>query len=163
MNNAIDAIDELVARSKDHKELRAFHQLHREHPEVLDHLVSEVQLLIENGHPAFSFALLVHYSRWKLVMKARALALRTYLLNDHATPFYARAIIVLHPEFNGFAEFRKSIADEVFGTRIEPLQDKRASYARRNWTVRTWTKCSRTKRAAKTEAPAAPSGSRLSP
>jgi hypothetical protein len=132
MTTAIDAIDELVARSKDHKKLRAFHLFHQRHPEVLDFLVTEIQLLVENEHTAFSFASLWHYSRWKLVMKERATPSNRYVMNDHATPFYARAITILYPEFNGLAEFRKSIADEVFGTRIEPLPDGRPrGYARR--------------------------------
>jgi hypothetical protein len=53
-------------------------------------------------------------------------------MNDHAAPFYARAITVLHPEFNGRAEFRTSKADAIFGLRIEPVPEKRPkNYARR--------------------------------
>jgi hypothetical protein len=135
-NDEPDAIDELVARSKDHKKLRAFHRFHREHPEVLDALVTEIDLLIDNGHTAFSFASLWHYFRWKLLMKAapptQGPTGRTFIMNDHATPFYSRAIIVIHPRFNGLAEFRKSVADEVFGTRIEPLPERPSSrYSRR--------------------------------
>jgi hypothetical protein len=56
----------------------------------------------------------------------------TFLMNDHAAPFYARAITILHPEFNGRCEFRTSKADAIFGTRIEPAPDKRPkNYARR--------------------------------
>jgi len=53
-------------------------------------------------------------------------------MNDHAAPFYARAITILHPEFNGRAEFRKSRADVLFGTEVEPIPEKRPkNYARR--------------------------------
>ena len=56
----------------------------------------------------------------------------TFLMNDHALPFYARAITILHPEFNGRAEFRKAEADEIFGTQVEPIPKKRPkNYARR--------------------------------
>lgn len=56
----------------------------------------------------------------------------TFLMNDHAAPFYARAITILHPSFNGRCEFRVSKADGIFGTRIEPIPDKRPkNYARR--------------------------------
>ena len=125
----IDAIDELVARSKDHRELRAFHEFHRRHPEVLDFLVQEIRLRLDR-FDAFSYHSLWQYARWKLEMEKGPGD--TFLMNDHAAPFYARAITVLHPEFNGRAEFRESKADEIFGLRIEPVPDKRPkNYARR--------------------------------
>jgi hypothetical protein len=125
-----DQINELVARSKPHDELRAFHGLHKAHPELLDFLVQEIQLRIEHGFPAFSYHSLWEYARWKLEMELGPGS--TFLMNDHAAPFYARAITILHPEFNGRAEFRKSRVDDVFGLRIEPVPDKRKkSYARR--------------------------------
>ena len=125
-----DAIDELVSRSKDHRELRAFHRFHKRHPEVLDFLVIEIQLRIDHGFSAFSYHSLWQYARWKLEMEKGPGD--TFLMNDHAAPFYARAITILHPEFNGRCEFRKSVADSVFGTRIEPAPDKRPkNYARR--------------------------------
>lgn len=125
----IDAIDELVARSQDHRELRAFHAFHRRHPEVLDFLVQEIRLRLDR-FDAFSYHSLWQYARWKLELEKGPGD--TFLMNDHAAPFYARAITVLHPEFNGRAEFRKSKADDVFGTRIEPVPEKRPkNYARR--------------------------------
>lgn len=118
----IDAIDELVARSKDHRELRAFHEFHRKHPEVLDFLVQEIQRRLER-FTAFSYHSLWQYARWKLEMEKGPCD--TFLMNDHATSFYARAITILHPAFNGRAEFRKAKADEIFGTQIEPAPKKR--------------------------------------
>lgn len=125
----MDAIDELVARSQNHRELRAFHQFHKAHPEVLDFLVQEIRLRLDR-FDAFSYHSLWQYCRWKLEMEKGPGD--TFLMNDHAAPFYARAITVLHPEFNGRAEFRKSKADPIFGLRIEPVPDKRPkNYARR--------------------------------
>jgi hypothetical protein len=127
----MDAIDELVARSKPHHELARFHDFHRAHPEVLEFLVSEIRLRIERGFQAFSYASLWHYCRWKLEMKTGP-STTTFLMNDHATPYYARAITILHPEFNGRAEFRGSTPDKVFGTELEPIPKKRPKgYARR--------------------------------
>ncbi len=126
----IDAIDELVARSKDHRELRPFHEFHNTHPEVLDFLVQEIHLRIRHGFEAFSFHNLWEYCRWKLETEKGPGA--TFLMNDHAVPFYARAIVILHPEFNGRCEFRKSRADGIFGTRIELVSEKRPKhYAKR--------------------------------
>jgi hypothetical protein len=130
MNAVTDPIDELVARSKDHRELRRFHEFHKAHPEVLDFLVAEIRLRIDSGFPAFSYHSLWEYCRWKLEMDKGPGA--TFLMNDHSTPYYARAITILHPEFNGRAEFRQSTPDEVFGTRLEPIPKPRAkNYSRR--------------------------------
>jgi hypothetical protein len=127
---SMDAIDELVSRSKNHAELRAFHQFHKAHPEVLDFLVQEIQLRIDHGFTAFSYHSLWEYARWKLEMQLGPGV--TFLMNDHAAPFYARAITILHPAFNGRAEFRKTTADAVFGTDVEPIPEKRPkNYARR--------------------------------
>lgn len=124
-----DAIDELVARSMNHRELRAFHAFHRQHPEVLDFLVSEIQLRIEHGFPAFSYHSLWQYARWKLEMEKGPGD--TFLMNDHHTSFYSRAITILHPEFNRRVEFRPAEADGIFGTQIEPEPKKRPkNYAR---------------------------------
>lgn len=124
-----DAIDELVARSKNTRELRDFHAFHRQHRNVLDFLVEEIRLRLAR-FGAFSYHSLWQYTRWKLEMEKGPGD--TFLMNDHAAPFYARAITILHPEFNGYAEFRKSKADDVFGVRLETLPKKRPkNYARR--------------------------------
>lgn len=126
----IGAIDELVARSIDHPELRKFHDIHKSHPEVLDFLVAEIRLRIKSGLASFSYHSLWEYARWKLEMDMGPGS--TFLMNDHAAPYYARAITILHPEFNGRAEFRTSTADRVFGTEVEPVPEKRPkNYARR--------------------------------
>lgn len=73
------------------------------------------QRRIDIGYGAFSYGSLWDYARWKLEMDLGPG--ETYLMNDHATPFYARAITILHPRFNGCAKFRRSRADDIFGTR----------------------------------------------
>jgi hypothetical protein len=126
----IDAIDELVARSEDHHELRRFHEFHRAHPEVLGFLVSEIRLRIERGFDAFSYHSLWEYARWKLEMGAGPRD--TFMMNDHAAPYYARAVTILFPEFNGRANFRTAEADEILGVELEPLPfDRPYRYRRR--------------------------------
>jgi hypothetical protein len=126
----IDAIDELVSRSKNCRELRDFHEAHRDHPELLDFLVREIQLRLDAGFTAFSYNSLWEYARWKIDMEKGPE--QTFMMNDHDAPFYGRAITILHPEFNGSVEFREAKADEVFGLRIEPVPEKRPkNYARR--------------------------------
>jgi len=126
----MDAIDELVERSTNCKPLRDFHGAHRQHPEILDFLVEEIQRRLESGFGAFSYRSLWEYCRWKIDIDKGPDD--TFLMNDHSLPFYSRAITILHPEFNGRAEFRKAEADEIFGTKIEPVPEKRPkNYARR--------------------------------
>jgi len=124
----MDAIEQLCARSRQHRELRAFQDFHQTNPHVLDFLVREIKLRIDSGFEAFSFGSLWEYARWKLQVPRRQ---NTFLMNDHLTPFYARAIVILHPEFNGRAECRGSLADEIFGLQLEPLKNRRKGYARR--------------------------------
>ena len=127
----IDAIDELVARSKDHRELRRFHQFHRAHPEVMGFLCEEIQLRIDSGFEAFSHRSLWEYCRWQLEMERGPGD--TFLMNDHAGILYSRAITILHPEFNGRAAFRTALADDIFGTRLEPMAGSRKGFARLQW------------------------------
>jgi len=111
----MDAIDELVARSRDCKEVRRFHEFHRNHPEVLDFLVEEIRLRFKQGFTAFSYRRLWEYAGWKLEMEKGPGD--TFLMSDQCAPFYARAIAILHPEIDGLAEFSKK-ADAVLGTQI---------------------------------------------
>lgn len=126
-----DAIDELVARSKDHPELRKFHRFHKKNPEVFDFLVEEIQLRIDHGFELFSFGSLWNYARWKLELKKGPGD--AFAMNDHLAPFYARAVTVLHPEFNERAEFRRCLADEIFGTAITPAFKLRSRRQRLTW------------------------------
>ncbi|HKH98308.1 MAG TPA: hypothetical protein VJ999_04305 [Candidatus Sulfotelmatobacter sp.] len=119
-------IEELVAHSKDCQELREFHQFHRNHPEVLDFLVEGIEARIRRGFTAYSCGSLWEYARWKLDIEKGPSD--TYKLNDKLEPYYARAIVILHPQYNGMQEFRKAKADEVFRTRIEPAPKKRPKH-----------------------------------
>jgi hypothetical protein len=126
----MDAIDELVARSKDCRELRAFHEFHRAHPEVLDFIVKEIQLLLAMGLSVFSYRSLWEYTRGKLYLEHAPG--QTFLMNDHIGVLFSRAITILHPEFNGHCEFRTAEADDIFETEIESMPKKRPkNYARR--------------------------------
>ena len=111
----MNAIDELVARSKDCEELRQVADFHRAHPEAIDFIVQEIQLLIDDGVTAFSFHSLWHYMRWTLRLETPS----------RVAAYYARIVVILHPEFNGMSQFCQSKADEVFGVRVEPTFKRR--------------------------------------
>jgi hypothetical protein len=119
----MDAIGELIARSRNCRALRVFRETHRGHPELLDFLVEEIKLRLDVGFTAFSYVCLWEYARWKIDMEKGPG--HTFLMNNNARALYGRAITILHPEFNGLVEFRKSIADAIFGTRIEAAPKKR--------------------------------------
>jgi hypothetical protein len=123
-------IDELVANSKNTPDLRAFKQFHSCHPEVLDFLVEAIKTRIERGFTAYSCGNLWEYARWKLDIEKGPSD--TFKLNDKLEPYYSRAIVILHPQYNGMQEFRRAKADDAFGTMIEPAPKKRPkNYARR--------------------------------
>ena len=115
----MDAIDALVARSQDCREVRRFHQFHRNHPEVLDFLVAEIRLRLDQGFTAFSHHRLWEYARWKLEMERGPED--TFLMDDRCAPLYAHAIAILHPEFDSAAKLGRSRADAAFGTQIGTL------------------------------------------
>jgi len=115
----MDEIDELVARSQDCKEVRRFHEFHRNYPEVLDLLVEEIRLRFNRGFTTFSHHSLWEYARWKLEMEKGPG--NAFLMDDRCAPFYARAIAILHPEFDGLAKFNKNKAAALLGTQIGAL------------------------------------------
>ncbi len=125
-----DAMDELLARSEDCRKLKQLCDFHKRYPEVLDFLVQEIRLRLNSGYTAFSYKSLWQYARWQLEMEKGPG--NTFLMDDNLNSFYGRAVTILHPEFNGRAEFRKSKADAAFRTQIEVVPYKRPkNYARR--------------------------------
>jgi hypothetical protein len=124
----IDAINELVARCEPHHELKTFHEFHRQNPEVLNFLIEEIETRRSHGQKSFSFASLWHYCRWKVVIGKGPAS--TFKMNDHLTPYYARAIVILRPDFNGWAELRHRSVNEIFGLALEPKK-RPEFYARR--------------------------------
>ncbi len=121
------AVEELCQRSGTHPELEKFRVFHRQHPEVLDFLVTEYRVLLKHKRQAFSFQSLFEYTRWKIVLRRTT---ATFKLNDHLAPWYGRIITILHPEeVNGLVCFRTSVADAVLGVQLAPAKQK-GSYAR---------------------------------
>ncbi|MGA6987922.1 MAG: hypothetical protein WBZ01_17830 [Terriglobales bacterium] len=118
----MDALTELLEYRKPHglsplgKRFSAFHKLN---PHVLDFFIQELVTLRENGWKKTSFGSLWHHARWVLSTLGRAPG-ETFAMPQNFACHYARAIIILHPEFNGFFEMMKSQADADLGTVLEP-------------------------------------------
>jgi hypothetical protein len=123
-------VEELIAESTNCRDLRDFQQFHARHPEVLEFLLEAIKERTARGFTAYSCGNLWEYARWKLDIQKGPQD--TFKLNDKLEPFYARAIVITHPEYNGMQEFRKAKADRVFGVQLEPVPKKRPkNYARR--------------------------------
>jgi hypothetical protein len=100
----MQTIEELVAHSKDCPELHNFHEFHSRHPEVLDFIVEAIEARLKRGFTAYSCGNLWEYARWKLDIEKGPSD--TFKLNDRLEPYYSRAIVILHPKYNGMQEFR---------------------------------------------------------
>lgn len=130
----MDAIDELIAYLKPHgvsPTLRRVHRFHKANRQVLDFLIQELREVRESGWSKTSLGNLWHHARWVLTQKHRAPG-ETFVMSNNLFPHYARIIIILHPEFNGFYEMAKAKADGDLGTMLEPgAKSRERGYIRR--------------------------------
>lgn len=112
----MDQVDELIKRSVDHPELRRFHAFHKKRPEILDFLTREIQARIRWGLGWYSLRGLYEYARLKIIFKND----EEFKLNNNLLRFYGRVLVILHPEFLGYSEFRDSYVDDILGVEIVP-------------------------------------------
>jgi hypothetical protein len=130
-----DAVDELIAYRKPHgfsRMMERVYRFHRANPQVLDFLVQELQDARASGWTRASLGSLWHYARWVLTRKYRAPG-ESFVMDQNLTTHYARIIVILHPDLNGFFEMKKSPrADADLGTCLEaPNPTHKRGYIRR--------------------------------
>lgn len=130
----MDAVTELIEFRRQHGRIsrlgeRFFH-VHKLNPEILDFFVQELITLRDNGWPRTSFGSLWHHARWVLTVKHRAPG-ETFAMSQNLACHFARAIVILHPEFNGFYAMETAQADSDFGVRIEPFSRQPVGYVRK--------------------------------
>lgn len=130
-----DAVDELIAYLKQQGRLspmlRRVYRFHKANRQVLDFLVSEMYVDKANGWTRTSLGSLWHYARWVLTRKHRAPG-ESFVMSNNLFPHYARIIVILHPDLNGFFSMAKSKADADFGVKLEPLsKNAKRGYIRR--------------------------------
>jgi hypothetical protein len=130
----IDAVDELIAYRKQFGRLspmlRRFHTLHKTSPHLLDFLVQELRDVRDSGWTCASVHSLWEHGRW--VLAKHKSPREDFAMPNAFAPYYARAICILHPEFNGYFVMSKSQADADFGTMLECApKDKEPGYIRR--------------------------------
>ena len=88
------------------------------------------------GWPAASVKSIWEYARWVLT-KTRAVG-EPFAMNDIFQSYYARIVVILHPDLNGFFEMREShqptrkkrSPDAEIGTRLEPAKSRNRDYGR---------------------------------
>jgi len=129
----IDAIDELIEYRKPgglSALLQRFHRFHRANPQVFDFLVQELRDVRDCGWKCASVHSLWEHARW--VLSKQRVPGEQFEMDNKIAPYYARAIAVVHPEFNGFFEMRKSQANADLGTMLEAIsKQKRPGYIRK--------------------------------
>ena len=129
----MDPIEQLIEWRRPHglsPLARRFFRLHQLNPDLLDFFTQELVTLRANGWERTSFGSLWHHARW--VFTTRRAPGETFAMSQNLACHYARALIILHPEFNGFYALEKALADKDFGVCIEPAPRKYvAGYVRR--------------------------------
>ncbi len=99
--------------------LKRVQQFHKANPQVLDFLVLELRAARDSGRTRTSLHNLWHYARWSLTKKNLAPG-EIFELPNNLCPYFARIIVILHPECNGFFAMAPSQADADLGTAFDP-------------------------------------------
>jgi hypothetical protein len=114
----MDAVNELLQHVEDThglsaclKKLRTFHNTNTE---VLDLIVQELYDVKAMGWTHASVKSLWEYARWVLLKKRRAPG-EHFFMNDLYQSYYARIVVILHPDLNQFFEMRGPRRDDRTG------------------------------------------------
>ena len=133
----MDALNELLQHIQSTRgltpRLKRLKQFHNANPAVLDLIVRELYDVREMGWKAASVISLWEYARW--VLAKTKTAGESFAMNNNFRSCYARVIVILHPELNGFFEMRETNKpgvegpDSEMGTKLEDARPK--DYGRR--------------------------------
>jgi hypothetical protein len=136
----MDAVNELLEHVRATRglspALKRLQRFHSANGDVLDLIVTELYDVRAMGWRAASVKSIWEYARWVLT-KERATG-EPYEMNDVFQSYYARIIVILHPDLNGFFEMREPNKperkergpDAELGTKLEPVR-VRKDYGRR--------------------------------
>jgi hypothetical protein len=131
----MDALQELIEHVERERGLspmlRRIQRFHTTNPQVLDFVVQELWDTRASGWSGASVKSIWEYARWVLTRKYRAPG-ESFVMSNNLHSYYARIIVILHPDLNGFFEMIKSKPDADFGTMLEPASKaNRPGYVRR--------------------------------
>jgi hypothetical protein len=136
----MDAVNELLQHIKNTRglssHLKRLERFHNANSVVLDLIVQELYDVRCMGWPAASVKSIWEYARWVLTKK-RATG-EPFAMNDIFQSYYARIIVILHPDLNGFFEMREPQKpnrkergpDAEIGTKLEPAKSRTKDYGR---------------------------------
>lgn len=137
----MDAVNELLEHVRASKGLssllKRLERFHAANGAVLELIVQELYDVRAMGWHAASVKSIWEYARWVLT-KERATG-EPYEMNDVFQSYYARIIVILHPDLNGFFEMREPNKperkergpDAELGTKLEPVRVRTKDYGRR--------------------------------
>lgn len=91
--------------------VRKFREFHAANPHVYARLKYMALRLRRRGRKKYSIRTLYHVLRWEHDIST--IGSRDFKLNNNYTPFYARLLMRLEPELEGFFETRAAVADEA--------------------------------------------------
>jgi len=105
-------------------EANAFHQ---KHPEVWDLFEKFTFELIRRGFQHYSARGIWHRIRWETATPD-PVDPADFKLNDHHTPFYARAFMLRYPNYDGFFRIRTQISQGGPKVHLPPLKPANFPY-----------------------------------
>lgn len=100
----MESIQRQDIQPRDTKKWNEFMRFHKDHPEVYDSFVQLANEAKEKGFKSIGAHLLIQRIRWESHIARKQ---NTYKICNNHFPYYARLLILDHPEFEGFFELRK--------------------------------------------------------
>lgn len=92
-----------------HPHTEAFLRFHADNPQVFEKLVEYARDARRAGLRRLGLSTI--YGRLRWYFRVEVVTDDIFEMNDHHAPFYARLLVIRHPEFEGMFEFRSAIAD----------------------------------------------------
>jgi hypothetical protein len=93
---------------------------HESHPEVWRLFCRFTLEKINQGFSHYSARGVFHRIRWETGVPEER-GENEFKLNDHHSPFYARAFMLKNPQHDGFFRLRKQISEETSPSALPPL------------------------------------------
>jgi hypothetical protein len=96
---------------------------HKENPEVMRLFSKYTRQLLGRGFANYSARGVFQRIRWE-TDQADYDGKSTFKINDHYSPFYARAWMRMNPQHDGFFRLRTQISKDIDATGLSPLGPK---------------------------------------
>lgn len=94
-------------RAKKRNHEKEFRRFHLAHPDVFEQIIKHARLLWSHGHRHYGIAAFFENFRWHRRIPEKPDEAEEFKLNNNYRAFYARMLMALYPEFDGFFELRE--------------------------------------------------------